>query len=161
MKHFLIPLMALFACANLTAQTMERQVIGAAGSFVQTTSGALDWTLGETAIAAHSNGVLYWGEGFQQLWLAPLVSTGDPNAAPAISFTVYPNPATQYLHVESDMPLLQVQLFDLAGRSVTEPMSVNGIARLNLDHLPGGFYLLRAFDAAGRLAGVAKVQLIH
>lgn len=160
MKHFLMPLIAWFVCANLPAQTMERQVIAAAGGFTQTTAGALDWTLGEPMITARTNGDLYWGEGFQQAWVAPLVPTTDAGTAPAISFTVYPNPAAQYLHVESDMPLLKAQLFDLTGRAVTEPIAVNGFARFSLNHLPGGFYLLRAFDATGRLAGVAKVQHI-
>lgn len=161
MKHILIPLIVLFACANLSAQFMERQVIGTCGGFAQDPAGSLAWTLGEVMIAAHTNGDLYWGEGFQQTWIAPLLPVTDAGTAQAISFTVYPNPANQYLHVESDMPLLQAQLFDLTGRPVTKPMPVNGIARFNLGHLPAGFYLLRGFDAHGRPAGVAKVQLIH
>ena len=160
MKHNLILLFVLFVPVALSAQTMERQVVGAGGGFVQTPAGSLHWTAGEMAVSARSAAGTYWGEGFHQVWVAPTVSTGGPNDAPAISLTVYPNPAAEYLHVESDA-LLQVQLFDLSGRPVSDFVAVNGMAEFDLGNLPAGFYLLRAFDENGRMAGVAKVQHIR
>lgn len=160
MKYILIPIIALGFHAFLPAQTMERQVIGAAGNFVQTPAGALHFTVGETMIAPRAAGNLYWGEGFQQIWVAPLVSTDNPEAAPAISLTVYPNPAAQYVNLETDAANLQAQLFDLAGRPVTGVVPVSGVTRFDLSGLPAGLYLLRAFDENGRLAAAAKIQHI-
>lgn len=160
MKHILILLFALFVSTALCAQTMERQVIGAGGGFAQTTAGSLHWTAGEMAISPRTTLDIYWGEGFQQVWVAPTVSTDGPDAAPAIALTVYPNPAADYLRVECDAPL-QAQLFDLSGRPVSGLVAVNGMAEFNLGNLPAGLYLLRAFDEQGRMAGVAKVQHIR
>jgi|GEM_PF-3720329 len=160
MKHNLILLLVLLAPMALLAQTMERQVVGAGGGFVQTPAGSLHWTAGEMAVSARSAAGTYWGEGFHQVWVAPTVSTGGPNDAPAISLTVYPNPAADYLRVASDA-LLQVQLFDLSGRPVSDLVAVNGTTELDLANLPARFYLLRAFDENGRTAGVAKVQHIR
>lgn len=158
--NFLPALLPVVMPFCLGAQSMALQVTGTSGGTVATGAGSLNWTVGETAIAAQLSAGLYWGEGFQQVWVAPLVSTGDPGDAPAVSLTVYPNPATQYVNVETGMTLLQAQLFDLAGRPVTDPVSINGLARIDLGALPAGFYLLRAFDENGRLAGVAKIQHI-
>lgn len=156
--NFLPALLPVILPACLAAQSMTLQVVGASGGAVTTATGALYWTVGETAVAARPAAGLYWGEGFQQVWVAPLVSTGDPGNAQAVSLTVYPNPATRYVNVETGMPLLQAQLFDLTGRPVTGLVQVNGFARFELGTLPSGFYLLRAFDESGRLAGVAKIQ---
>lgn len=145
----------------LAAQSMTLLVVGASGGDVTTAAGTLHWTVGETAVAGRPASGLYWGEGFQQAWVAPLVSAGDPGDAQAVSLTAYPNPAAQYLNVETDMPGLQAQMFDLAGRPVTDLIQVNGFARFVLGALPAGFYLLRAFDENGRLAGVAKIQHIQ
>ncbi|MBV6441832.1 MAG: hypothetical protein EPGJADBJ_03523 [Saprospiraceae bacterium] len=160
MKHLLIPLLFLAGVAILSAQSMERQVVGIGGGYVQTAAGSLHWTAGEVAVSARTGGGIYWGEGFQQLWLAPAVATHAPDAIQAISIAVYPNPAGDYLRVESDTPL-QVQLFDLAGRPLSGLLSLNGSLQLDLSALPAGLFLLRAFEDNGRLAGVAKVQHIR
>ncbi len=162
MKHVWIALSGLLAWASLPgfclAQTMERYVVGAAGGSVQTAAGSLDFTVGEMLIAPRTAGNLYWGEGFQQAWIAPVVSTADAETAPPLLLTVYPNPAVQHLFVESNRPLLQAQLFDLTGRPVSDRLPINGATRFDLGRLPAGLYLLRALDENGRLAGVAKVQ---
>lgn len=160
MKQLLIVLLVLPAF-GLWCQTLERQVVGAAGGRVQADAGTLDWTAGETRVNACNHPNLYWGEGFQQVWYAPLVDTGDPAADPAPAFTVYPNPAADYLFVATGRMQLHAQLFDLAGRPVTDLISVNDRASIGLAALPAGFYLLRALDEAGRLLGATKVQVIH
>ncbi|GAB4494262.1 MAG: hypothetical protein OHK0019_20130 [Saprospiraceae bacterium] len=54
MKHNLILLFVLFVPVALSAQTTERQAVGAGGGFVQTPAGSLHWTAGEMAVSARS-----------------------------------------------------------------------------------------------------------
>lgn len=160
MKHFLIPLIVLIAWKSMSGQSMERQVVATAGGYAQTPAGALHWTAGEMAISPRTAATTYWGEGFQQVWVAPALSADDPEGTPAISFTVFPNPATDFLYLTADQPLA-AQLFDLSGRAVSELIRVEGQAEFHLADLPAGLYLLRLLDENGRLAGAAKVQHIR
>lgn len=158
MKQHLIWLLSLFVPAVLPAQTMERQVIGAGGGWAQTAAGSLHWTAGETAVSAYPTTEGYWYEGFQQGATPSTVSAGHPEQELALK--VYPNPAADFLNVESLQPL-HVQLWDGAGRSVSDRLLVTGTARIDLSALPAGFYLLRTFDETGRASGIAKVQHIR
>ena len=98
--NFLPVLLPVILPVCVGAQSMALQVVGTSGGAVTTGAGLLHWTVGETAVSARSAGSRYWGEGFQQIWVAPLVSTGDPNDTPAVSLTVYPNPAGQYVKIQ-------------------------------------------------------------
>jgi Secretion system C-terminal sorting domain len=159
----LLCLSAPFLPIWCVAQGMSLQVVGTAGSSASTTTGSLDWTVGEMMVSPRQTGDVYLGEGLQQAKLGntPITSVGDPDA-PAISLTVYPNPAADFILVETDAPTLTVRLFDLLGRQVGPLTVVNGNARIDLSALPAGMYLLQAFDDRQRLAAAAKIQhLIH
>lgn len=160
MKNNILMLLALLVSGSVVGQHIASSVIGTSGGFSQTSAGTLHWTIGEFSIAAYSADGIYWGEGFQQVWSAPVVSTDNPQHAPVIAFRVYPNPSTDFVRVESDTPL-RVQLIDLSGRPVTDMLSFNGFAEIDLRALPAGFFLLRACDQQGRTAAVAKVQHIR
>lgn len=160
MKYTLILPLALLGAASMLAQTLERKVIGTSGGMIQSPAGALHFTVGETGIAPRQAGGTYWGEGFQQTWTAPTISTSNLQHSEAITLTVYPNPASSILTVASGNPL-QIQLFDLSGRATGQLTPLHGSVELDLSDLPAGFYLLQAFDENGRLAGAAKVQHIR
>lgn len=57
---------------------------------------------------------------------------------------VYPNPATQWVNVESDEPMGKVVLFDLNGR-VVKTMNANGetLCQVSMNDVPTGMYLLQ------------------
>ena len=161
MKHLLIALLVwAMAAVYCSGQSAVRQVTGAGGGEAVTAAGSLEWTLGETAISPRTANGLHWSEGFQQVWTAPVVSTNAPENTPAISFSVYPNPATDYLNITTSVPL-DMEIFDLAGRSVHAPFHIENQVQTDLLLLPSGFYLLRATDRNGHLAGVAKIRIVR
>jgi hypothetical protein len=75
-----------------------------------------------------------------------------------VEIKAYPNPAGDFVTVESTTTGLTLRLFDLLGRQVLSDSALNGIEQLQLSHLPAGTYLLEVFDELGRLAGVVKIQ---
>ena len=63
-----------------------------------------------------------------------------------IIFKVYPNPANQYLYIESEKMIQQVQIFNLTGNMVFSDNSESKFSwHLNIDGLPKGLYFIKAF----------------
>ena len=61
---------------------------------------------------------------------------------------VFPNPATDWIRVKSDMPVTRLSLFNLLGMIVAET-SVPCLAESNLrlDNVPSGQYILKIYTA--------------
>ena len=141
-----------------TAQSMALEVIGSSGGAAVSGDFSLSWTVGETNITAASQGDAYLGAGFQQARRLNTTVGIFQHFEPAIELKAYPNPAGDFLIVESNVPDLTLRLFDLLGRQVLEDAQLNGAEHLNLSGLPAGMYLLQVLDNQRRLASVAKVQ---
>jgi len=81
--------------------------------------------------------------------------TGVPQVSAVGQLSCYPNPTTGPIRLGGDLgTLAQIQVYDMAGRPVT---AFPAQAQLDLSALPNGWYILRAFDASGRTAAVARV----
>lgn len=68
----------------------------------------------------------------------------DVHAYAEVRTAVYPNPATQWVKVESEEPIGKVVLFDINGR-VVKTMNANGDFRyeVSMNDVPTGIYLLQ------------------
>jgi hypothetical protein len=77
---------------------------------------------------------------------------------------VYPNPASQTVFVEYEAPqpglVLSATLWDLQGRQLLAPTPLTAFGKnpIQINHLPGGTYLLRLSDQDGRTASVKIVK---
>ena len=61
-----------------------------------------------------------------------------------VGIAVYPNPASDYLVVETNLPLYNVQVFNLAGELVQQVSSkTNTRMELDIKGLTGGLYLVK------------------
>ncbi len=72
---------------------------------------------------------------------------------------VYPNPAKQTLHVNSEYMMEYVRITDLAGRLLLWQQVNSRQALLDVDGLKSGFYLLQAHTRQGTMH--AKIQIIQ
>lgn len=160
-------LLTLFACFAFAASTfgqagLERQVIGLAGNSLQTTSGAtLDFTMGEALINEHQNGTASIAQGFHQIMVAKTTLHGSAlETALVADVQVFPNPAHDVLQINTGTPILAT-LFDLKGRQVLQPISVETNASLLINTLPSGTYFLRSITSNGTPLQSFKIQIIH
>lgn len=101
------------------------------------------------------------GPASQDAWLLKVDSLGCayPNCTVGVEehkkdlkLLVYPNPATDNLRIESQTPLAQFNLTDLAGRpSIQQTLKqVQGDVSIDVSNLPSGIYLLEAMTQDGR-----------
>lgn len=66
-----------------------------------------------------------------------------PKPLPTLpSVRIYPNPATQSLHVESDQPIHQLRLYDVHGKMVWQKKGSFFHYEINLTNISPGFYIV-------------------
>jgi hypothetical protein len=71
---------------------------------------------------------------------------------------VYPNPARDFLRVESDVNIRQISLIGIMGNIVSQELVSNNRYELNLGHLAEGTYILKAETEKGTV--VRRIQII-
>lgn len=160
-------LLTLFACFAFTTSVfgqagLERQVTGAAGSSLQSTSGAtLHFTIGEVMVSEHHNGTAQLSQGFHQvLEVKTLLGASTLKPAVVAQVEVFPNPAQDFLQVNTDTPL-HATLFDLNGRQVLQQAHIESSTQLQLSALPTGTYLLRTRSFDGKPIQSFKIQIVR
>ena len=163
MKHLsiLFTMLAAFAFTQVAfgQASVELQVVGSAGNVVTSTSGAtLHYTAGEMATREEVNGATL-AQGFHQI-LVQKVSPTTESVTLAANIRVYPNPAQDFLRLETDTPL-RASLFDLSGRQVLPSTAVETTTELDLSALPVGTYLLQSLTAEGNPLQSFKIQIIR
>jgi hypothetical protein len=62
---------------------------------------------------------------------------------------LFPNPAEQYIHIRSDLIIVEVQLIDIQGNIVKSDIINATEAELNLGGLTSGIYILRLNTETG------------
>lgn len=90
--------------------------------------------------------------------VVPIDRIPDNVAEQPLQYSIYPNPATYKLRVESQAPLAQVKVTDLAGRTSIQQTfrQAQGDVSVDVSSLPSGIYLLEAVTEGGR-SSVQKV----
>jgi hypothetical protein len=71
-------------------------------------------------------------------------------------FTIYLNPGSESLNINSPLDHLQVQLFDLTGRLECETKISSGINPIPVSSLPAGIYLYRISDNKNQTVQIGK-----
>lgn len=66
-----------------------------------------------------------------------------------LNFSLYPNPATKLVNIESREQLRQVRILDIRGREVTAQVATGSKHTFSVEHVPKGIYLLQVTDAEG------------
>ncbi len=101
-----------------------------------------------------SNSGQFYGPTFSQLdYYLNVTNAGDGShntvgidEVANVQFSVYPNPATEYLTIESSEALREVNVIDVAGRTV---MSLGATQTINVSGLASGVYMLRVVSDNG------------
>jgi hypothetical protein len=124
MKHkFLFILLFIAAASCLRAQTIERQVTGAAGAYQLASWGSLSATVGEAVINTSSSGSLVLTQGFQQPTQTDVAVYRLPGDN--VSVKVFPVPAVDEINVVinpgGNDAQYSVVIFDMPGSQIRVP----------------------------------------
>ncbi len=139
------------------AQSLERQVIGTAGDYVENGDISLSYTIGEPVIETAITGSIILTQGFQQPD-ASRTASGVAETGVEVNYNIYPNPATDMLNVQltsNEKVDLIVELYDMGGKKnmlKTSKFSVEGTSTQQFDvaHLAAAQYMLVLNDVNGQ-----------
>jgi hypothetical protein len=117
---------------SITAQSISKQVIGAAGKTQSNGNSKLSWTVGEPVVGLMTAGGNQLGNGYYPALNLQALSVED-NVLD-VQLRVYPNPTSQSLYVSHpDMNSFGITIVDLNGKQLysgtinkEEPLDVSG-----------------------------------
>lgn len=162
-KYITFLLLITGICLIGSAQSLERQVISATGSYSTSSNLQLSSTVGEPVIETLINGSITLTQGFQQPDRNGNVGIEDLGVV--LDYQIFPNPTTGKLFItlESSKALtISLSLTDLNGRQLgieIPDLKVAGTAReeMDLSVLANGQYLLHLIDAQHQLQKTFKI----
>ena len=159
MRNSLMILFLILSGSSAFAQNLTRSVLASGGGYWQSSGGPdLEWTLGELTTEYLQNGPSIQ-QGLQQAELKITVRLSEP-LSPSDSWQVFPNPAVDYLQVETTFTdPWQYKLQDMLGRQILQGTSVVASHQLRLPNLEAGIYLIRVHNQLGHSA--SKKIFIH
>ncbi len=140
-------------------QGMELQVTGSSGTVLSNSSGAtLHFTVGEMIVSeAQNNNIL--AQGFHQIMVWHITPVDETEEAP-FRFRIYPNPASDVLHIETEQPL-EAMLLDVQGRVSIAPTLIHDFGEFDLTRLPSGTYFLQSTAVEGKRMPSFKIQIVR
>jgi hypothetical protein len=152
-------------CFSVSAQSIERQVIGSAGTVFNAGGYEMSFTVGETKVSSYNAGGHWLTEGFQQ---GDLLITGinpgiEPTIFEEIGVSVYPNPFTEHFTIEltdENIKDFDVAVYDMIGKVVNvEKMNKGNKVEVHLKGASTGIYFVRIskHNAKGRTIKLNKV----
>lgn len=144
MKYLISSLLLVLAAHMMSAQDLTPEIVATAGETFSTSNLTLEWTLGEI-MAETFTGTVVLTQGFHQ----PVNNTTsiEDLASAFGTITVYPNPTNSTISIETDRNgSLEIELWDMSGRTVLRQTASAVISRLDLSDLPHGMYMLRLSD---------------
>lgn len=149
----------LFLTTYSYGQSLEQFIIGSAGNFSSTSTGAsLSWTIGEPIISTENSNTAILTQGFQQpLVVTPLSTNSKLNQQ--ISLQVFPNPTLEKITLEKETnTALKAELLDILGQSIGHYSLIEHQTILSLETLPAANYLLCIRDLNGQIIQTFKIQ---
>ncbi len=143
MKPYLLILLIILCAISVQAQ----EVLTTAGSYGETTSGSLSWTIGEPVIETITDGTNTLTQGFQQSKLT--VTAINDFKVPGIELSVYPNPTNSFLSIEVKTDKqrdLLLSLFDLNGKLILQKKMTGNKQTIKMQNYKPATYILKVTE---------------
>jgi len=128
--------------SQIQAQTIQNDVVSAAGGSFTIGLNSIDWTMGETVIDFYSNSAKLH-QGFHQVFTESLTASTEV-LIPGAAIEVFPNPTTDFIEIQADQNLsdTHLSLVNSSGKVVLTKQLQEYDNRLSIQELPEGMYLL-------------------
>ncbi len=146
MKGIIISLVLVALTIYSYGQSLERQVIGSAGTAVQNSKAGLSQTVGEAITKSAVQSSIALTQGFQQAGEDVFTNVFKPEQLNA-TIRIYPNPATEILQISSNLynngiTSLRFVIYDMKGSVVAQGEVNAGHDEINVSGLAASSYTL-------------------
>ncbi|MCK0130764.1 T9SS type A sorting domain-containing protein [Flavobacteriaceae bacterium F08102] len=130
----------LLICLYLPLTSEAQQVVSALGGTYSSTTGSIEYSLGEVSILTLNNTQNSLTQGLLQ----PSLSILDVDDFDHLSIKIYPNPSSSVIHIKLlNLDKVKYTLLDIQGRTLKESTITNRFATIDLLNLAQGVYLFK------------------
>ena len=143
MKKALFICLFLVVFLHVKAQTVAPELVSTAGDSFSNTNYQLDWSIGESITATHSNGTNVLTQGFHQNTYEVLLLVDDFQTA--IDISVYPNPTTNFINInvgDAAFQQMQYTITDYVGKTIKKANLNTDTEQISFANYANGTYFL-------------------
>jgi hypothetical protein len=109
-----------------------------------------DWGTGSYSVISATGETLAEGATFTDLETSSVcTNTVEVNSISPEKLLIYPNPANDFIQIQSAQSVLEVMVFDATGRLVLSQANLGMKPTMNIEQLVGGVYELHVKTANG------------
>ncbi len=161
-RIFFVLAAIFFSVCGFSQIALEPSVIASGGSYAETETMSISWTLGELATTTLSGGDMILTQGFQQpIDFETGISTQELNW----EITAYPNPVSDELNVRFDIDRTRdfwIEIQDVTGRVLSleqhkEVFPAN-VLQINTSNFTYGVYFLKVFTPDREQSQVLSIR---
>ena len=162
-KNILFVTAALFyVVCGFSQIALEPSVIASGGSYAETETMSISWTLGELATTTLSGGDMILTQGFQQ---PSDFGTGISPEELNWEITAYPNPVKDQLFIRFDIDRTRdfwIEIQDVTGRVLSleqhKEIFPGDVIQVNTSRFTYGVYFLKAFTPDREQSQVLSIR---
>lgn len=146
MKYIQIKICILLFSGVGLISLQAQESVNAAGGEALGIGGNASFSAGQLFFSYQSEAGWLLAEGVQQPYEISLVTGIDEIEKSGLSFSVYPNPATNYLKLitsESEIKNRSFLLYDLTGKLLQHREITTPEMKIDMENYPSGTYLLK------------------
>lgn len=135
------------------AQTIDKFSIDSGGNNVAIDNIHVLYTIGEVIVQEFNMGNLQVSSGFinsdnsSTLGLTPITNS-------TYNLIVYPNPASAYIFIKSDIPIDSIEIYNVLGSKVIETK----LKTINVYNLQSGLYLIKIVSKNKKVTKKVLIQ---
>jgi len=119
----------------------SQQLISCSGGHFETVSYSLSWSIGEISTETYNSGSIILTQGIHQHYFS--ITEIENNLSKEINVKVFPNPATNYLNIETNSNELFYSISDITGKIIIEGKTFGKENIIKISKLHKSIYLLR------------------
>ena len=143
----MIKFFTILTCAfSLSALAQTENVISNGGNTTTSANGSITWTIGEVVINTIESPNDHLTQGFNQEWLHFL---NVENYSEKINITVFPNPTTQYINIDSNKKS-DLTIYD-ASNKIVKVEKIEKQDQVDLNDLAPGIYFMQFYRKNSKL----------
>ncbi len=171
LRAILFLFLALGGAQMLSAQSLSSKVVASGGGYTTSSSGSLQFTIGEPSITTYVKSAAILTQGFQQGTLKGSGSSLVNLSVPGFNVTLYPNPASDFVELNVEAPngsKVDICIYNMLGEKICDvPVVSNGFTFQAMNSVAGFadgayFALVNITNlSAGTIQSVSKSFIIH
>ncbi|WP_396601334.1 T9SS type A sorting domain-containing protein [Algibacter sp. R77976] len=147
---------AYFLVFMASAQSIDKFSIDSGGELTNAGGIQMLYTIGEVNVQELSSSDVYLSEGFINGDLLRSALGINEAEVSALKIKIYPNPASEVIHINSDIPLTKIEIYDVLGKQVFKSSYLN---KINVENYNSGIYILKMYSVDNQF--VSKRVVIH